>query len=198
MTDDFKNLIVNVPKLETWQIKDYCFLNYPGFEDTQLEWLINSCKGSIYKTLIELDKLKTFPPATRKTLFEELKRNQQFNDVEAYQIFDLINAIQAKDLIKISNILDSNLEFNAIGLSTLLYNNFKKLIKVWLNKQPTEMNTGLKNNQIWAINKLTRTFTKEQLIKIFELLTSIDYRIKSGELSETILTDYIITQILTI
>lgn len=198
ISDEFKNLIVNVPKLETWQIKDYCSLNYKGFEDSQLEWLITSCRGSIYKTLIELNKLNVFPPATRKNLFEELKRNNQFDEIGEYQVFDLINAIQTKNLDKVNLILDSNLELNSIGLSTLLYNSFKNLIKVWLNKQPTELNTGLKSNQIGAINRLPRVYTKEQLIQIFKLLTEVDYKIKSGELSENILLDYLITQILTI
>lgn len=197
--NDFKDLIVEVPKLENWQIKDYCSINYLGVTDEQLEWLISNCKGSIYRALNELDKLKSFPVDTRKSIFDDLRNNGQFEEAAGYTIFNLVDAIQSKDILKINEILDSGLELNPIGLNTNLLNKFKSLIKVWLNPNPTELNTGLSSKQIWFLNnKVPKNYSRDQLIKIFNLLTSIDYKLKNGELSENLLNDYMLTQVLTI
>lgn len=196
VSDIFKDNIVKIPKLEEWQLKDYAQIICPGLKEEQADWLSKNCNCSAYRLTNEINKLLSFPVSTRDTLCREFINYNVFNETANNNIFDLINAIQSRDISKTSSLLKS-LDITSMGLATLLYNNFKKLIKVWLGKSPTEANTGLKANQIYAINKLPRTYSKEQLLKIFDILTNIDYKLKNGDIPESLITDYLVTSILT-
>ena len=121
-----------------------------------------------------------------------------FSDLTKYNIFNLTNAIQARDLNEISRILSSKMEIDPLALTSLLYQNFRKMIVVWFDKNPTPDSTGLKSNQIWAIRNLPRYYNKDQLIQIFKFLTTLDLKLKKGELPKIEdLTSYIVGKILT-
>ena len=84
-----------------------------------------------------------------------------------------------------------------LGVVTLLYQGFKKLIQVWLAKQATPDSTGLKSNVIYVLNKQPRVYTKEQLIAAFQLLNNIDKELKSGNIEIKWLIDYVICRVMT-
>lgn len=188
--------ITKVPKLEEWQIQSYMEINYTGLEKSQLEYIVKNCNGSIYKAILDGDKLNIFPPGTRKLLFDQFKEDDIFSSLSTSTTFDLIIAIQNKDIEKVRNILLDEPELNSIGVLTLLYSAFRKLAMVWMNKNPTPETTGLKSNQIYAINKSPRVYSKEQLISILNLLTIADTKMKLGEIPEPILLDYVLVNVL--
>ena len=83
-----------------------------------------------------------------------------------------------------------------LGLYTLLYNNFKKMSKVWLSRNPSSESTGIPSNQLWAIKNLPRVYTKDQLIKLFSMLTELDSKYKQGNFPMELLVDYLILKCL--
>ena len=197
---EYDEYILRIPKLEEWQIVDYIKTVSPGLTQDEMEWLVRTYKSNMYRVELEVDKLKPFSEKARQYIFEDFYVDHVFETLSEYGIFDFTNAIQSKDLKTISNILSdiNHIDIEPTGLNTLLCANFKKLFKVWLNKSPTPENTGLKSNQIWAINKLSRTYTKEQLVKVFELVSDMGRRLKTGEMPEELIIDYLTVKILSI
>ena len=195
---EYDEYILRIPKLEEWQIVDYIKTVSPGLTQDEMEWLVRTYKSNMYRVELEVDKLKPFSESARQYIFEDFYVDHVFETLSEYGIFDFTSAIQSKDLQTISNILSdiNHIDIEPTGLITLLCANFKKLIKVWLNKNPTPENTGLKSNQIWAINKLSRTYTKEQLVKVFELVSDMERRLKTGEMPEELIIDYLTVKIL--
>lgn len=195
---EYDEYILRIPKLEEWQIVDYIKTVSPGLTQDEMEWLVRTYKSNMYRVELEVDKLKPFSENARQYIFEDFYVDHVFETLSEYGIFDFTNAIQGKDLKTISNILSdiNHIDIEPTGLITLLCANFKKLIKVWLNKSPTPENTGLKSNQIWAINRLSRTYTKEQLVKVFELVSDMEKRLKTGEMPEELIIDYLTVKIL--
>lgn len=193
------NCIVNVPKLEGWQIKDYVYSLAEGINTKNLDWLIESCNEDIYRLENELDKFKLFSENERKYLFDDMLSDGAFVDLSNFNVFNVTNAVTSRDYDMLSRTLREIKSFDAepLGVVTLLYNAFKKLILVWLANNPTPENTGLKSGMIYAIKNQSRVFNKEQLLSSYLLLTNIDKMLKTGYIDTSWLIDYLICRILT-
>ena len=191
--------IVNVPKLEGWQIKDYVYSRAEGIDTKNLDWLIESCNEDIYRLENELDKFKLFSENERKYLFDDMLSDGAFVDLSNFNVFNVTNAVTSRDYEMLSRALKEIKSFDAepLGVVTLLYNAFKKLILVWLANNPTPENTGLKSGMIYAIKNQPRVFSKEQLLSSYLLLTNIDKMLKTGYIDTSWLIDYLICRILT-
>ena len=195
---DFADCVVLVPPLEPWMVEDYVRSICNGLPDSAVEWFVTTYHNNPYKIKLELDKLTLFPESIRKMLFETFKEEHVFAPSGDEEILNLSAAIQGRDMEAIEKILadPTKIEIDPLPTLFLVQGNFKKLMKVWLNRNPNPDNTGLKSNQIWAINKLPRTYTREQMIKIFEILSGLDNRIKEGEFPIEYLVDYMLIKIL--
>ena len=193
---ELSDYIIIVPKLENWMTEDFIKLNCSGLDNEMVSWFVANYDNDIYKILLEIDKLKVFPPDTRKYLFEEFYNNGVFDSPDKNNAFALSSALQSKDKNSLIQLLSKNNEIEPISAMSLIQSNLKKLCKVWLNKAPNPDNTGLKSNQIWAINNLPRTYTKEQLVKAFEIVSGLDRKIKSGEFPIELTIDYIVVKLM--
>ena len=153
---EFNDYVIQFPTLEEWMIRDYVYSVAEGVDPKDLDWLIKLCGGNIDRLSQEVDKLSMFEPTQRKRMFKEFVNDKMFGDMSEYNIFNITNALQSKDVEKLKDILPEieNIDVEAVGLVKLLWQNFKKLIMVWLNPRPTPENTGLKSNQIYAISRL--------------------------------------------
>ena len=193
----YRNYIVELPKLEYWQIKDYMYSILENIDTRYIDWLISNCNSDIYRLQQEADKLTIFNEQERNILFEQMLEDDAFSDITNQGIFDFTDAIVKKNkngVIKIYQDIE-NMDVEPLGLVTILYQNFRKLIQVWLNRNATPENTGLSSKQIYAINKIPRVWNQTDLITIFNFLTEIDYKIKTGQLPVQLLRDYIVVKL---
>ena len=191
---DCEDYIVKIPKLQDWQIKDFILSSCNNLTETQATELYNVYKNDLFRLSSELDKIKLMGN------YNQIK-SQLYVDVSNYNVFDLTNAIIRRDKISISNIYH-DLDFidvEPIGLITLLLNNFRHIIDVQLARNATAESVGVSEKQFWAIkNYSCGYYSKQELMKIYSMLTDIDYQIKSGQLDTTILVDYIICKIMSL
>lgn len=196
----YKEFICVLPRLESWHIKDYVYSIAKGVPTKELDWFIDICHNDIYRIENELDKLRLFTASERKYIFDDMKFQGAFRDLSTFNVFNITNAITNKDYISLSNVLKEIKSFDAepLGIVTLLYQGFKKLILVWLANNPTPDNTGLKSNVIYAINKSPRVYNKTQLLDAYQFLNSLDKRLKTGQLEITWLIDYVLCKLLTL
>lgn len=195
----FSSMIITMPKLEEWMIKDYVYSIAEGVDKSQLDWLIEASKYDIYRLEEELDKLRIFGVSERKYLFNELIYEGAFSDISSQTIFNLTNAIMSKDLDTVRLCLSEvdSIGIEPLGVVAILYKNFRKYIQVWLARNPTPESTLLPRGTIYAISKQPRVYNKYQLIKSFEFLTNIDSELKLGNIDTKWLLDYVICKLLT-
>ena len=181
--------VIDLPKLEKWQIIDY--ISSISNIDLEQAKLLYDEYSNIYKLNIESTKLSIF----YKNYFNELE--DQLISSNNYEIFDLTNAILQRDKIKIQEIYKSNLDIECFSFLALLIKNFKLIIDIQLSRNATAESLGTSGKQFWAISKYNcNKYSKNELIYIYDLLTSIDLRIKTGYIDTSIVKDYIIFKIL--
>ena len=194
----FEPWIVSVPKIEDWMLKDYVYSTTEGVAQKDLDWLINLCGKNRDRLQMELDKIKLFGEAERKYLFNDLIRDGAVDDLSSYSIFNFTNAITSKDLNMLMTIYKEldRVDVNEFGLLTILVKNFKNILMVQLTANPTPESTGIDGKQLYAIKRIPRVYSPDQLVKIYQMLLDIDRQVKTGELPTEILIDYIVIKIL--
>ena len=190
---NFNDYIVDIPTLQNWQIEAFVQNKLPKLNKEEISWLLESCKYDLFKLENEIKKLELIPT---QGAFTQFKYNGQFNHLTTYSIFDLSTAIIKKDIPKINLILKELPTIDPFALLSLLYSNFKNIINIQLDSKATAESLGMNPKQFVAIKYNIGHYNKEQLIKIFKFLTSLDSKIKSGELDSTIATDYMISTII--
>lgn len=194
----YETFIVNIPVLEYWQIKDYSYSLLKGLDTKYIDWLIENCNYDIYRIDQEIKKICLFEENERNIIFRQMVEDNAFADISNQTIFNFIDSIMKKKIEPLHTIYEDidYIDIEPLGVVTLLYNNVKKLIQVWLSNNPKPEDTGLSSKQIYAINKLPRVWTQKELIDLFKFLTNIDYQIKTGQMPMNILRDYVIVKML--
>lgn len=196
--ETYSDFIVDFPKLEKWQLEDYADSKLQGCDKVDIDTLVTLCP-SIERLENEIQKILCFElPTERRFYLKKMLQEGALSDLSNFIIYDLSSAFIKRDTQKIKNILHDlpNIDIEPIGLVTVLYNNFKNIIKIQLANNPTSESTGLPSKQFWAIRNGCGKYTKEELIKIFTFLTDLDRQVKTGEISTSILIDYIVIIIL--
>lgn len=194
----YDEYIIDVPKLENWQIQDFVYSVAKGVDTDDLNELIKICNNDIFRINQELKKIRLFDEKERKYAFKDFKSDGIFSDLSELTIFDLSSAIMKRDFNTIRRVLEviDQIDVEPIGLQKVLLNNFRDVILVQLNINPTpqyfEQKFGWKSGKFWAIKYTCSYYTKEQLINIFKFLTSI----KFGDIPEDKLVSYLITHIM--
>ena len=190
--------VITMPKLESWQVKDYVYSVCEGISHKDLDWLISICGNNICRLQQEIDKLTLFNKDERKYLFDSFVHDGSMDDLSSYNIFNFTNAIVSKDFNMLRSIYKEidRADITDFYLLTVLLKNFRNIIMVQLNSNPTPETTGLDSKQLYAIKKIPKVYSSDQLVKIFDFLCDIDRRIKEGELPTSLVVDYLTAKIL--
>ena len=190
--------IVTMPKLEDWQIKDYVYSICEGVNSKDLDWLLSLCGKNIWRLQQEIDKFSLFNVDERKYLFDSFVRDGAMDDLSSYNIFNFTNAIASKDFGTVRSIYKEieRADITDFYLLTVLLKNFRNIIMVQMNSNPTPESTGMTSGQLYAIKKIPRVYNPDQLVKIFTLLCDIDRQVKEGELPAPLVVDYLTLKIL--
>lgn len=187
--DNFDKSIIELPKLEKWQIVDYisskCHITIEQAEKLYDEY------DNIYKLDIESNKLKIFDDN-----YFDILSNQLLSKDE-YEIFDITNALLQRDKNKLKLIYQKDIKVDAFAFMALLIKNFKQVIDIQLARNASAETLGMSGKQFWAIQKYNcNRYSREELIYIYKLLTSLDLQIKSGKINTDIIQNYIVFKIL--
>ena len=195
---ELKEYIVNFPKLVGWQLEDYANVELKGMREDAISWLSNLIGDNPYRLENEIDKINIFEEQDRMTMFLALNNDGCYNDLNNFNVFNLINSITKKEynnVISILKIRDS-IDLEPVGLVTLLTRQFKNIIDIQMGSNPTPDKLGLSPKQFNAIRYQCGKYNSERLIYIYDLLTKIDYRLKSGLLDSNKIIDYVICNIM--
>lgn len=188
---------IDFPKIEPWQIKEYANSLLPGLSNKNIDTL-TSMFSDIFRLDNEISKLSVFNGTYKDVMFQKFIEDNMYDDISNKSIFDFSNAVQKKDvksLLEVYKKLEQS-DVEPLGLVTILYKNFRNMISVWCQSNPTVENTGLKSNQLWAINKLPKVYSYDQLMNAFTLMCNVDSMLKSGNITTDIIVDYIVVNLL--
>lgn len=189
--DIFADYIVNIPDLAEWQIKAYVETKLKGVKQVNIDRFFNAYKNDINELDKELSKIAIFPEGFNNFILENSLNFK--NKI----IFDLTNALSRKEVDYVDDFLKNSSDIEPMSFLTLMCNNIKNIINIQTNPKATPLDLGMTQKQFNAIKYYNiNHYSKEDLIIIFEMLTSVDYKIKSGELAIDKVVDYIITNIL--
>lgn len=86
----------------------------------------------------------------RDFLADKFFSDNVFSDLSNLTIFNFTNSIITKNVETLKQILlqFDSIDIEPIGVITVLYKNFKNILNVQLNSNPTPENTGLSSKQI--------------------------------------------------
>lgn len=196
--EEYKEIVVDVPKLEKWQIIDYANSRCNGVNSNDLQQILDDCNYNIYRVDNELSKLYIFDKDKQQFIFNMMLEDSSLIDTSKYKIFDFSNAIIKRDIQTVAAVFEkiSSIDIEPIGLLTILVNQFRNIISIQLANNPTPESTGLKPNQFWAIKHSCGLYTKEQLVNIYLFLTDIDRKIKIGDMPMNNLIDYLVVKLM--
>lgn len=194
----YKDIIIEIPKLELWQIKDYVYSILPGIPHNKLDWLIERCNCDIDRIDMECKKISIFAEPTQEVILDYMVAEGNFSDLSSNTIFNLTNSIMKRDINTLATILQEidNIDVNDFGLLTILYNNFLNTINVQLGINATPQSLGMKPNQFNAIKYNCGKYNAKELIDKLTILGSLDHKVKSGEFPTNIMRDYIILSVI--
>ena len=196
---EFSDRIVNIPELEDWQLKAYAQGVLKGLSEDRLNWLCNTPISS-YRFMLEVDKLKLFADSLQNDLFDKMVDEGFFDDIIEVSIFALTTAVQRKDNISVANIYKTiqSVNINPIAFNNILYNSFKDITAIKLSPVATAQTLGIETKKFNALKHYVGYFNKDQLLIILDMLSSIDYKIKTGQMPTNLIIDYLITNILSL
>ena len=193
----YRPILIEVPKLEEWQVKDMVYSFGKGVNTKILDWFVSACNGDFNRMYQEMLKVVIFPEEQRETIITEMTNDGALYDMSSSTVFNLTGAVTKRDVSALKSIYEEidNVDVSDFGLLTILYNNFSSIVQIQMGLNPTPEKLDMKPSQFNAIKYNCGKYSSRQLVKILELLSSIDKRIKTGELPTQILRDYLILSI---
>lgn len=194
----FKDIIIDIPKLEDWQIEDYAVSLLPEITEKSAKWLCDICGHDIHRVHQEVDRILLFSPIERKALFEECIQQGIYEDLSNQTVFDFTNAIIKKDYPTVYSLYKKIgvVDIEPLGVVTILKKNFEDIITIQLHSNPSPETCGMKPNKFWAIRYTCGVWSREELIRNYKILLQIDELVKTGKLKTDIeMIDYVLCNI---
>lgn len=188
--------VIEFPKIESWQLEDYAKTKLKGLDTRKIEWLFNQLKDNPYRLDQEITKMAIFKEEERDHIFDLMNNEGAFDDITNLTIFSLVNAIakkSKKEIVEVLSVLKL-IDVDPYGLTTLLLKQFKNIVDIKMGTS-TAKEIGVSEKQYQVIKRYN-PYTPNELVNALDLLTSVDYKIKSGKLPIELVIDYLICNII--
>ena len=211
--DNVITYVVKLPKIEDWQINDYMKMRCNGINKEKLEWLQKVTNNNIYRIDNELSKISIFSKVYQNDIFDMLNNEGGYSDLTSSSFYDFINALKEKNVKVLRDLLIEidSIDVEPMGIITCLHNEFKLITDIKLKRfsNQSDIDEFIKSRgiSVYKFNAYRKSiidkFSESHLAKIFSFITSVDYKLKSGQLGtlsndKNRFIDYIICNILSV
>ena len=188
-------------KLENWQIEAYIQALIPGLDNQEVSWLCKNAKFDIWRLDNEASKLNIFDKKDQSKILMAINNDNGYVDLNELTIFNLSNAIMNKDMVGIKKVIEDidNIDVEGTGLVTILLKNFLNIINIQTNSRATAQSLGMSEKQFRYLQyNQCNKYSNEELFNIYNFLTDIDYKLKSGllEMTNNQLNYYVLSHII--
>jgi len=191
--------VVEIDKLTKDNIIEYIQTSCPGLERNRVDWLYDATGGDIYRVDAEVRKLRQLRD-NQQAVFDEEVREGGIIPAGSVTRYDVVNAVIRKDRRKLAEVAGNPdvLDVDAIGLYSALLGGIEDLLRVQTSINPTAASLGMKDNKFYAVRKNCGRLSDGELIDMFDFLTGLDFRLKSGDLDmgDGQLVGYLITSLM--
>lgn len=191
--------IVEIPKLQDWQVKDYMKALCPGLDPFSIDWAYENMGKDIYRIKNELDKIRLFPVQDQQNVLTAL-RFVDGSDLYTQVLYKLVEAIVKNNKRELLEFLYHRQVCNIdpIGMLTMLLSNYKKILLVTQKTKVTAKDLGITDEQYKAISYYNKGYSVNKLERVIKVLSAIDLDLKSGRLDipKNMLFDYILSKTL--
>ena len=196
---DIDKVVFN--KLENWQIEAYVQALLPGLDNQEVNWLCKNAKYDIWRLDNEASKLNIFDKKDQSKILMAINDDNGYVDLNELTIFNLSNAIMNKDMLGIKKVVEDidNIDVEGTGLVTILLKNFLNIINIQTNSKATAQSLGMSEKQFRYLQyNQCNKYSNEELFNIYNFLTDIDYKLKSGllEMTNNQLNYYVLSHII--
>lgn len=196
---DIEKVVFN--KLENWQIEAYVQALLPGLDNREVSWLCKNAKYDIWRLDNEASKLNIFDKKDQSKILMAINDDNGYVDLNELTIFNLSNAIMNKDMLNIKKVVEDidNIDVEGTGLVTILLKNFLNIINIQTNSKATAQSLGMSEKQFRYLQyNQCNKYSNEELFNIYNFLTDIDYKLKSGllEMTNNQLNYYVLSHII--
>lgn len=196
---DIEKAVFN--KLENWQIEAYVQTLLPGLDNREVSWLCKNAKYDIWRLDNEASKLNIFDKKDQSKILMAINDDNGYVDLNELTIFNLSNAIMNKDMLGIKKVVEDidNIDVEGTGLVTILLKNFLNIINIQTNSKATAQSLGMSEKQFRYLQyNQCNKYSNEELFNIYNFLTDIDYKLKSGllEMTNNQLNYYVLSHII--
>ena len=196
---DIDKVVFN--KLENWQIEAYVQALLPGLDNQEVSWLCKNAKYDIWRLDNEASKLNIFDKKDQSKILMAINDDNGYVDLNELTIFNLSNAIMNKDMLSIKKVVEDidNIDVEGTGLVTILLKNFLNIINIQTNSKATAQSLGMSEKQFRYLQyNQCNKYSNEELFNIYNFLTDIDYKLKSGllEMTNNQLNYYVLSHII--
>ena len=156
------------------------------------------CNYNIFRIYNEAIKISIFDKKEQSKIFDLMNEDNCFSDLSSLTIFNFTNAIIKKDYKTILNILIeyNNIDIEPVGVVTILEKNIKNLIDVQTNPLSNSSQLGMSDKQYNAIKYNCGKYSDNKLLNIFTEILDIDYKLKTGQLDNNKIVDYLLVKII--
>ena len=192
----YRDSIVEVPRLQDWQIEEFVKNSLPSVGDNEIHRFLTFHKYDIDKIYQDIQKFEKFPEYDLNNCFSEYV-DYLYETNPDITIITFLKAMQTKNVSEIKKhlVTRSSVNIDPIGFLVMMTNSFKRMLQVRCSQNPTEESTGIKANQIWAIKNLPKVFTTTEISNIYKKLLDCDLMVKTGKLKSTEVIDYIVCMV---
>lgn len=183
--------VIEIPKLTDLFIKDWLFSVCEGISQNKLEYLLTT-NIDIYSLKQFVDIITTFSLSDREVILDELLTCNQIFCETSKTVFDFATSIVNFDLNSILTIYRNidYIDINNIGLVTILIGQIRKFIDAKCNNVfSSELN--MTEKQFYYLKSHCK-YSLKQLLELYEFLTDMDVKLKTGQIEPSYWIDYII------
>lgn len=183
ITEQVKNYVIQLPKLETWQILDYAKSMCPTIDEQELTWLITCAKNEVERVVNELDKLCLFPKEQHQQLFYALRADPN-TDLYTVDLFKVIDAIIDGDRPALLNFLrfGGADAIEPVALANRVVTKLKNILLITQNPSITADDCGISYKYFNRIRYEYRNINIDAARKKLAFLVNIDLALKTSKL----------------
>lgn len=152
-----------------------------------IETLVLFCNNDMARISSESEKLISY--ASGNEITTDMVKKLVVEDKE-YQVFELAEFIAKNDKYKALDLVEtlSNDKKGGFSILTPLYNNYRRVLYVAINKDKTDNELAtllsVKEYAIKMVKNQARVFSPKNLKKIVDMLYEMDRNIKMGKIKE--------------
>lgn len=199
--NQYKSAFIEFKPLNEANLKKYIQQEI-DLNDKNCNTLMEICENNYGRIKLEIDKIKHYeirPNLYPNSIFELLLKDGTIYKPPKDAIFDFVDAILDRDAEKAFELYENckGAGESTLPLLTVLFNNTKAVLQVQTcTTKDTAKTTGLNGWQIMNARKHLDVYHPEELRDLLQLITECEQGIKTGEIEEQYVIEYILVNVL--